>query len=103
MFVLFSARAVPITARPNADKAGNRSVVSIPWRGKTIGSLRKQRIARGIRKNTKVDDYVVTLSALLPEEAPSLTWEAFEKLGRRDPLAAALMSVVTKLEYPSSA
>ena len=94
--VTWSAKSVPITTKPNADGETLPAALSTGGLCFTTGSRRK-RAARRAEKNGK-DIRVLSLGEYIPSSlgAPPVTYAALEDLGRNEPLAASLTSVVAR-------
>ena len=89
----FSSKTEPITTKPKVSDvapAGAASTGSIPC---DSGSLREQA-ARRARNNIEEGDHVTRSDVPTATEQSALTLESLDELKRRDPLAAALASVV---------
>ena len=93
MFVTLGAKTEPITTRSKTGYLGPTGPSSTSGIPRDSGP-RTEHEARGAREYINPDIPTDT-------EAPTLTLENLERLGSRDPLAAALPSVVAKSECPS--
>ena len=100
MFVYFSAKSEPITARPKVGDvalAGAASTIGIPRDTRSLG----EHAARGARSNIKKGDHVNRLDVPLTTLESALTFENPEKLGRINLLVATLASIVVRSACPS--
>ena len=110
MSVNLSSKTNPTTTGPKADGSRPPRAISTGQIPRSTGSQGEHDEARGAEKNEEeilnLGGYISTPVSMSPTDlgarGPTLTLEALEDLGGRDPRAASLASVVARSNGPSS-
>ena len=102
MSVTISTKTVPITTSPKVGGVAPPYATSTGGVPRSTGPQREQ----AARAGEKIDEDILVLSLgdyiPLSLRVPPETYEPLERLGRRDPLATSLASMVVCSECPSS-
>ena len=102
MSVTLSPKTLPIRSRPMAEAvAGPSSPLTLSGRLSTTGTIPRDPGPRGEHGARGAEEEYIHLEPRPDAEAPTLTAENLERLKDKDPLAAALASVVARSDNSS--